>query len=499
MSTTTATASIIEQPVVAPHSSAVDDAAYMSFSGLLEGDLYDDELNEISTLFAPAVSDDEMSDKASSSPVPSVDYDENHPGTQVAVAAAAIDSALQAVDPVKIVTTVVPTPVVPNPVLPAAVVPTPVLSNSASATTTNNKRTLDQAMPEAPVTQLKRRITLSSSCGSLTGLSVKAAALVAAPVSPTSVAAAPIVPSSPTLAPAPVASAPKIPSVTPSEPTATTTITTTTTPATTTTTTTTAKKTTKKVKTSTITIRQGMTPEEKAKACRERNREHARKTRLRKKAYVDELKRSLNEVVEERDAAKALEEQKARILEQNRDVRFQVMQDFVNLRGNNEQSPQRWAAILVPEEFQLKLPVTDYQTMVAAKPELNALPGQQVLASVPDVMADAGFFSAFLQSLGNSSDDETASPIFFSYNCDRDTFLMDGCQAMFDFHGTSCGAVHQGAPSELVMSGTFRATFCPDTNRLRAAQIMFDTGSIRFQLEHMKQQAAVVKSEPASN
>ena len=79
-----------------------------------------------------------------------------------------------------------------------------------------------------------------------------------------------------------------------------------------------------------------------------------------KKAYVDELKRSLNEMVEQRDAAQALEEQKAKIMEQNRDVRFQVMQDFLNLRGNNERNPSRWAAILVTEEFNLKLPVTEF-------------------------------------------------------------------------------------------------------------------------------------------
>lgn len=429
---------------VAPNSN-VDDATYMinTFSTLLEGDLYDDELNEISTLFAPAVSDDEKS--SSDSPVPSVDY-ENHPGAQVAVTAAAIDSALLA---------------------PKAEAP-------------SNKRPYESAIPTAvPPPAPKRRITMSSSCGSLPSLP-NPVATVSAPSSPKSVVVpAPVTPPTPsglTVSPS-VESAPQFPDVATSSTSA-------------------ATEKVKKTKAApTITIRQGMTPEEKAKACRERNREHARKTRLRKKAYVDELKRSLNEMVEERDAAKALEEQKAKILEQNRDVRFQVMQDFLNLRGNNEQSANRWSAILVPEEFTLTLPVTDFQAMVQPT-ETSPVPGQQVLTGVSDVMSDSSYFSSFLQTLGGSDANEASAPVYFIYNCSRDSFLMDGCNAMFNFDATSCGAMAQGTAFELASSGTFRASFCPETNRLRSAQLMFDTGSIRFQVDRM--QTSTVHSAPAT-
>jgi hypothetical protein len=419
-------------------------------------------------LFAPAVSDDEdgMSNHASNSPAPSVAFDENHPGTQVAVAAAAIDSALQAVA--------------------TAVIPTLITSSTVTTTTTTNKRSYDQVVPAAPAVQLKRRvtldgtkrITLSSSCGSLKNLPTATVptSVVSPPTSPISVAEPAVFPSNSDVEGAPKMPTPKTPNV--------------------------AKKSSKKTTkvTASGTVRQGVDPVEKAKACRERNREHARKTRIRKKAYVDELKQALNDMVEERDAKKAMEEQKATIVEQNRDVRFQVMQDFMNLRGNNERSPDRWAAILVPEKFKLKLPATDFQTMVQPPVDSPApIPGQQFLAGIQDIMADASFFSAFLQTITNNSDDaatEAASPIYFSYNCQRDSFLMDGCHTIFNFDGTSCGAVHQGASSELIMSGTFRATFCPETNRLCSAELMFDTGAIRFQLQHMQKAR---KLEPFSN
>eukprot|EP00957_Ditylum_brightwellii_P182146 13877737-Ditylum_brightwellii.AAC.1 len=44
-----------------------------------------------------------------------------------------------------------------------------------------------------------------------------------------------------------------------------------------------------------------MTPEEKLKANRDRNREHARNTRLRKKAYLEKLKVTVDELCRERD------------------------------------------------------------------------------------------------------------------------------------------------------------------------------------------------------
>ena len=362
----------------------------------------------------------------------------------------------------------------------------PEINIAPRAEVASNKRTLEMALPSAPAPpQHKRRvsmekspsrITLFSSCGSVSTSSLSSSSsgslksLVAkatsgiAPESPKSVALVPVAASPVPSKPSAVATkktkkatkAAAVAATTSSSADGAATI---------------------APKAPTISVRSSMTPAEKAKACRERNREHARKTRLRKKAYVDELKRSLNDMIEERDATLAAEEQKAKILEQNRDVRLQVMQDFLNLRGNNERSPSRWSAILVPEEFSLKLPKTDFQTMVDATSPLS----QQVLTGVDDVMADASYFSSFLQTLGSETN-EAASPVYFIYNCEDDSFLMDGSQAMINFEATTSGAIAQGAKSELVLTGTFRAKFCTETNRLRSAQMMFDTGAIRTQL-----------------
>lgn len=109
--------------------------------------------------------------------------------------------------------------------------------------------------------------------------------------------------------------------------------------------------------------RSNLTPDERARQNRDRNREHARNTRLRKKAYVEELKATLSALVTQRDAAE-LEKRHAsqRELEQ-REVRFRVLEEFLKLRGRNEANAARWAAIL-EDKFTLTMPVVSFRSMV---------------------------------------------------------------------------------------------------------------------------------------
>ncbi|CAB9526658.1 expressed unknown protein [Seminavis robusta] len=239
-----------------------------------------------------------------------------------------------------------------------------------------------------------------------------------------------------------------------------------------------------------------LTQEERAQQCRDRNRQHARNTRLRKKAYIEELKTQLIELVDARDAEALEQAQKTKIVEQQREVRFQVMQDFLQIRGRNEANPTRWGAIL-EDGFTLTLPKTPFQTMVATtttttdKNNDNADHQEQLLSGVAEIMTDSTYFSSFLQSLGNAThthttttggDDANIPPITFVYRCNRSNFLMDGCNAIISWTATSAGAVQKGAAKELELCGSMRAKFCPRTNRLEMAKIQFDTGAIQSQL-----------------
>jgi hypothetical protein len=227
--------------------------------------------------------------------------------------------------------------------------------------------------------------------------------------------------------------------------------------------------------------RQNLTPDERARQNRDRNREHARNTRLRKKAYVEELKRTLTALVAQRDAAD-LEKRHAsqRELEQ-REVRFRVTEEFLKLRGRNEANPARWAAIL-EDGFTLTLPITDFRGMVHSGETNHQQRFEQVLTGVPEIMNDSNLCSAFLQGLGKGHGDVT-----LVYDCDRKNFFMDNCTAMLEFTATSHGAVQQGAVSELSMKGNVRAKFSPASNKLISVVMTFDTGVIMSQANHITQ------------
>lgn len=107
--------------------------------------------------------------------------------------------------------------------------------------------------------------------------------------------------------------------------------------------------------------RTDLTPEERAKQNRDRNREHARSTRLRKKAYVQKLK----ELVEGLHAERTEEVRQRRIaiqhLAEMQNVRRGVVRSFLRFHSQFEADPRKWETIL-EDDFWLKQPVTPYRS-----------------------------------------------------------------------------------------------------------------------------------------
>ena len=258
--------------------------------------------------------------------------------------------------------------------------------------------------------------------------------------------------------------------------------------------------------------RQNLTPDERARQNRDRNREHARNTRLRKKAYVEELKRTLTELVAQRDSADLEKRHTAQRELEQREVRFRVIEEFLKLRGRNEPNFARWAAIL-EDSFSFTFPITTFRKMVHLQNGSPRREVEQVLTGVSEAMTDSSYIASFLQTLGKDSN-AARTPISFSYSCDRKHFFMDNCNAVLEWTATSSGAIQQvcslyrtlitiacllhfltitifllslpqGAPSELTIKGTVRANFSPASNKLISAVVSYDTGIILSQLEHI--------------
>jgi hypothetical protein len=114
--------------------------------------------------------------------------------------------------------------------------------------------------------------------------------------------------------------------------------------------------------------RSDVTANDRARQNRDRNREHARSTRLRKKAYVQKLK----ELVEGLHAERTEEVRQRRVaiqhLAEKQNVRRAVVRSFLRLHSNFETDDRKWNTIL-EENFWLKQPVTPYRSFRRAEIE----------------------------------------------------------------------------------------------------------------------------------
>lgn len=219
--------------------------------------------------------------------------------------------------------------------------------------------------------------------------------------------------------------------------------------------------------------RQNLTADERAKQNRDRNREHARNTRLRKKAYVEELKRTLTELVTQRDAVAIERKRSAQREVEQREVRFRVLEEFLKLRGLNEASEAKWKAIL-EDGFKLILPATSYREMVhTASPATGRAniarqvtsdfdndkvtsclsSNEQVLCDAKEVMTDSSLVAGLLEVMGRGTvGGEDAGKVHLSYKCDKSRFMMDGSEAVVSWTAQSVGAVNR-------VSSTYRVIF----------------------------------------
>ncbi|KAL7575965.1 hypothetical protein ACA910_000755 [Epithemia clementina (nom. ined.)] len=141
-----------------------------------------------------------------------------------------------------------------------------------------------------------------------------------------------------------------------------------------------------------------LTPEEKAKQNRDRNKEHARSTRLRKKAYVQKLK----ELVECLHAERTEEVRQRRVaiqhLAEKQNVRRNVVRNFLRFHASHETDTRKWTTIL-EDEFWLKQPVTPYRSFRRAEIQQECRVSKRIEA----VESDAASLCVMIEGIGSRS------------------------------------------------------------------------------------------------
>lgn len=128
---------------------------------------------------------------------------------------------------------------------------------------------------------------------------------------------------------------------------------------------------------------------------RDRNRKHARNTRLRKKAYIEELERTVQQLTAERDAAAAAKAAESARTAQLQSVRFSVLQMALFYRAAGNVCRADWATAL-EENFTCVLPITPYRSF----PSAEVVSGQRMIMGIDAMMADVASLALMVESIG---------------------------------------------------------------------------------------------------
>jgi len=141
---------------------------------------------------------------------------------------------------------------------------------------------------------------------------------------------------------------------------------------------------------------------EKAKHSRDRNREHAKNTRLRKKAYVNKLKELYDLLNDQKK--QEVEERLAlgRRISETQLARRNAVRLFLSYRASNEKDRNRWATIL-DENVEVTMPITPYRSFRKSEIRQNGDTSKRVIYGIDAVMCDAASLYLMVESIGQGS------------------------------------------------------------------------------------------------
>lgn len=222
-----------------------------------------------------------------------------------------------------------------------------------------------------------------------------------------------------------------------------------------------------------------MTPAEKAKANRDRNREHARNTRLRKKAYLEQLKMTVDELCLERDTMVSERAGASHLLVEMHNTRTEVLMSFFALRSVYEKQRELWASILDESCFACVMPVTPYRSFPASEVQVSKC--QRTVLGIDGMMADTASLHVLLNNLVDRSRYPTAE-IQFRYTLVTEDAVVAGNQMMARWVMSTINATQLGARMEVMKQGMLCCKF-NSAHKIIGLELMFDVMAFMLQLK----------------
>ena len=219
--------------------------------------------------------------------------------------------------------------------------------------------------------------------------------------------------------------------------------------------------------------------DDKAQANRDRNREHARNTRLRKKAYVEHLKQAVQELSEERMQAESTRQVALLNDQERQNVRQQVLQTMFYYRATGQTDAAKWRTLL-DERFALTQPVAPYRAFYGAEVVKN----QRVVIGVEGMIADTKSLWTLLQSIGQPHR-RGENKVVARYYSGHNDMITEGDLLMTTWLWKTENAVACGARCEVFKQGMLQASFTPQ-NKIIALDFVFDVMAFMQQLQRAR-------------
>jgi PAS domain S-box-containing protein len=222
-----------------------------------------------------------------------------------------------------------------------------------------------------------------------------------------------------------------------------------------------------------------LSPTEKLKASRDRNREHARNTRLRKKAYLEKLKLTVDELCRERDTLVSERTGAASLLVEMHNTRTEVLMSLFALRTSNERRRNLWASILDESCFTCVLPVTPYRSFPASEVQVSKC--LRTVLGIDGMIADTASIHVLFDSLVDRAK-FPCGKVDFRYTLVAEEAVVAGNQVMARWLMNTTNAVKLGARMELSKQGMLCCKF-NSAHKIVSLELMFDVMAFMLQLK----------------
>lgn len=215
---------------------------------------------------------------------------------------------------------------------------------------------------------------------------------------------------------------------------------------------------------------------------RDRNREHAKNTRLRKKAYIMKLKELVDQMTRQRD----IDEKDRRMLGEkvydSQVIRKNAVRVFLHYRATNESNKEKWQTIL-DENVTFSQPITPYRSFNYGE----IINSSRVIRGIDAMINDTASLGLMVETIGHGSEQwsnaiKSGRSSRVTISTGKDDMMVAGdivmCRYIMKIEGTELTTPQSVCTQHGMMQCRFNKQ-----NKITAIEIMFDVMGFMQQLQ----------------